>query len=309
MVLPAYAAGKTDWYLRLPDEGVSEPIARRTLALELRELDIPADPRRTGERADEVSLFIEVTRAAKGWKVELWDRGEFGGSRTVSSGGHPSTVGRRVALAAGELARELIARRVRKKRRLLQEEIERKERERAERRAERLGRPTIHAAFDTLWLPEGGWLMGPGVALDLNRNHPLRIRLGLSWMAGSLPALAPGTLTGDPPRWSQVDFKLDATWSWAKDLHQWELGPQLAGSAVHLGGAGEADAIPRQRDTWSARGGVTAGWSYSFSTHIAARLALNGGFILRNLPVAYGMESVSLGGGYVGTTLAFSVTP
>lgn len=306
---PAWAATDAEFYLRLPDEGVSEPIARRTLALELRELDIPGDPRKSGDHADKVSLFVHVAPAEEGWKVQLWDRGELAGSRTISGGGHPSTVGRRVALAAGELARELIARRKRQKRRMLQEEIEEKARLHARQVAEQRRQPAVHGSFHALVLPEGAWGVGPGMAAELNGSHPLRLRLGLGWMAGGLPALAAGSEPGSSPHWSLFDFRAAALWTWQADESDWELGPQLAVSALHLAGAAEADRIPLQRDTWMARGGLAAGWGGSLGRQLELHLGVDAGVVLRNVPLSHGAAEISLGGGYLGTSIGLVVTP
>lgn len=114
--LPAAAAPK--WYLEMPPDAPSSAVARRTLALELEGVVVPPDPRRIGDTPDDVQFHIAVTRevgdsGAEWLMVRVWDRGELAGSKRVSALGHPTTVGRRVALAAAELVRQLAAVRAR----------------------------------------------------------------------------------------------------------------------------------------------------------------------------------------------------
>src|SRR6187402_18160 len=125
----------------MPPGRLSESAARRTLALELEDIVVPPDPVRIADTSEDVELHVSVTvdstRSETGQEewllVRVWDRGELAGSKRVSAQGHPTTVGRRVALAAAELVRQLGAVRARNRRL----EVKREQESEVERHIER----------------------------------------------------------------------------------------------------------------------------------------------------------------------------
>ncbi|HYP90384.1 MAG TPA: hypothetical protein VEQ59_19565, partial [Polyangiaceae bacterium] len=81
--------------------------ARRLVPLELADVALP-----TTSRGTPVLFFRVLGRDAGTLRLELWERGEFHGARTLSGAGeNPQLVARRVALAAAELGRRLARKR------------------------------------------------------------------------------------------------------------------------------------------------------------------------------------------------------
>ncbi|HXS17121.1 MAG TPA: hypothetical protein VN764_08030, partial [Polyangiaceae bacterium] len=115
------AAKPPSWYLQLSAPTADERAVRQAIALELSEIDIPADPLREAGHDGEVSLHIEVTEAERRFVVVLWDRGELAGRRVVSASGEPRVITRRLGLVVAELARDLRDRRLRAARMFEQE--------------------------------------------------------------------------------------------------------------------------------------------------------------------------------------------
>ena len=302
---PLAAAPK--WYLEMPPGAPSDGAARRTLALELEGVVVPPDPRRIGDTSDDVQFHISVTvdtdavtdaGAASEWLlVRVWDRGELAGNKRVSAVGHPTTVGRRVALAAAELVRQLAAVRARNRRlevkRQQESEVERKlERREAERR-----RLALQTGAEFVWATDGGWLAGPSLGIELNRELPWRFRSGVSILAGELEALR--GQSGGVPLWSWYD--VHAGGYFAKSFgerFEGEVGGVLALTLVDLAGGAEADAIPGQHTTWTARCGLDVGASMTLGPALRLRLGLGAGALLRRIPLEFEDQQSRFGGAY-----------
>src|SRR6188768_997779 len=185
------AAKPPSWYLQLSAPTADERAARQAIALELSEIDIPADPLREAGHDGEVSLHIEVTEAERRFVVVLWDRGELAGRRVVSASGEPRVITRRLGLVVAELARDLRDRRLRAARMFEQERrfVERRALVSAYRAQQRaLG---LRAGLRTEVAPEGAFLLGPTVGAEFNNHFPLRLVTGLSWGAGQVFGLSP----------------------------------------------------------------------------------------------------------------------
>lgn len=298
------------WYLELRDAQVDESVVRRTVALELREIEIPAQAKQSEETEDDVSLYVRVVEHETKLIVSLWDRGEYVGRRAISNTGHASVKARRVGLAVAELARQLQEQRLRQGRALEREaelEVRRQERSQAKRRREALG---LRSALELLWLPQGAWLVGPRLGLDFNGHFPLRLNGSVAWMAGALPLLKDASLGGTAPGFSQFEFSLGASWQhrFSPPL-ELTLGGLLAVSAVHVSDGAQVDLIEGQRDTWTSRLGARVGVSRQIRGQFWAHAELSGGAILRPVPIELGDESLRLGGGFLGASLAVTVAP
>lgn len=314
---PAAATEAPNWYLELPEDVVSETTARRTLALELREVEVPASPLRHGDESSQVQLHVRVSAepaADDSQKpallvIEVWDRGESAGRRRVSARGDPSTVGRRAALAAVELVRQLGFTRSRLARLQAKRKEERRREEQRLAQKQRRRRLAIDSRLSSLVLPEGGWLVGPGLGVELNSQFPLRLRGVLSHRTGSLSVEDGPEHTASYP-WSHVDLSVSALWVGSVEGALAVEGGLLAGvSAVHLGGDLISEELTGLRDTWSSRLGGTVGATAPLGRGSRLRLGLTAGMTLR--PVPFGREGVnsSLGGGFLGVHLALLVRP
>lgn len=298
------------WYIQYVGDEVNRPAVELAVALELREVEIPGDPRRPGDGPGEVSLHIRLEASADSIVVGLWDRGELSGRRRVSSGGPPRVMARRVGLAVGELARQLSARRSR-----LVQEFERdsflaQEQEKEFHRLKRLHDLGLRADFQGLSFASGAYLLGPSVGIEFNDHFPVRFSTGLSWMTGGIPALAENSLGQTNPSWSVFDLWLRMDHAWALREPAWvTAGVDVAVSAVHVGGATEVDQIAGQRDTYSARLGGRFGYVHAFTETVRARLEFSGGSLLRSIPMQLDSERVDLGGAYIGLHLGVTLAP
>jgi hypothetical protein len=108
-LLPARAVRAEAAVLEIESEelGWVEPkVVRRLVALELADLHVPA-PKGARGRSVRGGLFVRVLRYETQMVVELWERGELAGQRRLTSEGSSQVRARRIALAAGEIARRL----------------------------------------------------------------------------------------------------------------------------------------------------------------------------------------------------------
>lgn len=309
MARPAHAAPK--WYLEMPPGAPSDTAARRTLALELEGIVVPPDPLRIGDTSDDVQFHISVTIDAEAessqsseWLlVRVWDRGELAGTKRVSAVGHPTTVGRRVALAAAELVRQLAAVRARNRRleakRQQESEVERT----LERREAARRRPALETGAQFVWITDGAWLAGPSLAIELDRELPWRLRSGLSILAGELDTLRGAS--GHAPIWSWYDAHVGAYFSKSfGQRFEGELGGTLALTLVDLASGAEADDISGQRTTWTTRAGLDVGASTTLGPALRLRLGLSLGAVLRRIPLEFEGQESRLGGAYLGARIS-----
>jgi len=313
-LVPSAAWAAPNWYLEIPAGAPSEASARRTLALELEGIVVPPDPLRIGDASDDVQLHISVTvesrhleTGAEEWLlVRVWDRGELAGSRRVSAAGHPTTIGRRVALAAAELVRQLAALRTRNRRLAVNRERDSEIERQIEHREAVRHRLALESDVRFLWLPEGAWLLGPSIGLEFNRQLPLRFRTGLSLLAGEIckgpiaPAETPLTSWLDAHAGVYWAPELGAKWSG-------EVGGLLALTLVDVGGGASVDGIANQSATWTARLGLDFAVARAVGPGARVRFGLGAGALLRPIPIALGDTQTELGGAYLGAQIALLV--
>jgi hypothetical protein len=298
------------WYGQFVGEQVSEPAIQLAVALELREVEIPGDPRRPGDVPEAVSLHIRLETTSDAIVVSLWDRGELAGHRRVSKGGHARVLARRVGLAVGELARQLSARRSRLVQELQRDTFLAQEQEKEFQRLRRLHDLGLRADFQGLMFAGDAYLLGPSIGIEFNDHFPARFSTGLAWMAGGIPALSNSTLAKTNPSWSLFDLWLRMDHAWALSDPAWmTAGVDVAVSAVHVGGATEVDGIAFQRDTYTARLGGRFGYAHSFTETLRVRAEFSGGSLLRSIPMQLGSERINLGGAYLGLHLGVTLAP
>ncbi len=317
LLWPRSVIAAPNWYLELPEEIVSETTARRTLALELREVDVPPSPLRPNEASGDVHLHVSVSVAPKSEQsggaaflvIEVWDRGEFAGRRRVSARGDPPTVGRRAALAAVELVRQLGMARTR----LARVQAKRREERRLEQlrraRQQRAKRLALGSSFSSLVLPEGGWLVGPGLEAEFNSHLPLRLRAALGYRLGRLSVQGMG-LGATHSAWSQIDLSVSALWVRSMSDEISVEGGLMAGvSALHLGGELVSEQLTGLKDTWSSRLGGALGAVAPLGTWSRLQAGVSAGITLRRVPYGRAGTESSLGGGFIGVRLALLVRP
>ena len=308
---PCAARAAPKWYLEMPTESESATSARRTLELELEDIVVPPDPLRIADTAEDVELHVSVTALdrqsetmGEEWLlVRVWDRGELAGSKRVSARGHPTTVGRRVALAAAELVRQLAALRARNRRLEIKREHESEGERRIERQEAARRRVAVESELNFVWASDGGWLVGPGLGLEFNRELPWRFRAGLSTLAGEL--YAPAVAHARTPVWSWFDAHVGAyrTTTLGPNFSA-EAGSVLALTLVDVGGGAKVDGIQGQSTSWTARIGLDVGASTALGDVLRLRVGFGAGALLRRIPIELDGGEMRFGGAYLGASVS-----
>jgi len=304
------AEASEQWYLELREPGVDESMARRSIALEIGEVEVPGDPRRANESREDVSLFVRVERSEEKLYVSLWDRGEFVGRRRISDSGSARLRARRVGLAAAELARQLRVRRLRLAREKKLEETKSEATASAASGADSARSLGLRSGVESVLLSEGAWSLGPSLGLEFDSHLPVRFTTRLGWLTGSVPALREATSGGTAPHFSHLDLSLAGVYVMNfASASQFNVGTTLTASALHFGGATSVDAIASARDTWTARGGLRLGVGHQLNDQVRTDLDLSLGAILRRIPIMRGEKELRLGGAFVGVMWSATLTP
>lgn len=273
--------------------------ARRLVALELADVDVPAS-----SSDFEPALFYRVLgRAGQSVRVELWERGEFHDARVVSAlEGSGQLVARRVALAAAELARDLRQRRIAERRR---EERERKLQHERDR-----------------------------IAAQRTREGPLALRSTFAFVRSSDLTLGASSLTGEISLRSRIRLDLGARLMLGEDdagrarftwmeltlgpSRRFHLSPALeldlsafaAPAIVHVGGARAVDAVPSVRQTWSARAGTALRLQPRLTRTLRASFGLDASLALRSVAAQFpGGAEERYRGFFFGAELGLVMTP
>lgn len=278
---------------------------RRLVGLELSDIDVPELP---GLPADTIpTLFFRVLVASpSSLRVELWQLGSRHGSRSVSSIGAPQLITRRIALAAAELARQL-----RQDRRLAMSKAKQKKPEEPKEQHRTAGAP-LHArlAFEagTAAAAVGlgnYWLVGPALGGSLRFDTGARLALGLRWLAGGVPRMAPDGAM----RW--LELSLSPSYAMACGARcAVDVGATAAVAAVHATRARGVDSTPSMLDTWTGR----ATGHVRLELHLAPGLRLSAGPEVGATLRRFAVEDISgrtrrLGGLYLGGALSFVIDP
>ena len=172
---------------------VNRDAVERLIALETGDVDVPVPPR-TNEKPP--LYFRILSPTTNDLRVELWELGAPYGYRRVSSAGTENLRARRIALAAGELARQLRRRRL--------AELDEARRADSLARAARRDAPgfPVYArfAFDAgaavaaVGLGDA-WFVGPTLDAALVFSSGQELQLGAAWLAGD------ATRGGSRSRW------------------------------------------------------------------------------------------------------------
>jgi hypothetical protein len=287
------------------EQQVDSRLTRRLIELELGDLELPPRASEPHPRSYSSVFFRVLVPRTDALRVELWDRGEFHGARSVSGHGSRQLRARRVALGAAELVRRLREKRLAEARQLAEQQ-ERAAREQAEREAWEQ-KPTLalaSRASGALIGPGDLWLAGPGLSGQLRLGHGARLDLGARWLWGGSPELDQTRVT-----WLELElapsYALRITPSFDLDL-----GLQAAAASVHLSRVAAVDGIAGADDTWSARAGVVALAEPRLSDGARLSLGPELGVVLRRIPVRddAGRER-QLGGVWIGASLALLLDP
>jgi hypothetical protein len=256
---------------------------RRLIALELADVNVPLLDSAKHQRS---SLFFRVVQVGQDLRVELWERGEFHGARTVSGTNAAGQLGaRRVALAAAELARRL------QKKQQIQADRERADaasrllaRQRAARRT--LSGPlALRPSFEAADVGAGSaLLLGPRLLGQWTFDRRARLDGGLAWLAGSAPDAA-------RTEWLELSLVPSVRLPLSEVLDL-DLGADLAAAWVRFSRVRGVDAIVDQSETWSARAAGSLRLEPRLSRQLRLSVGTAAGLVLREMP----FEPLSAGG-------------
>jgi hypothetical protein len=281
---------------------VDPRLTRRLIQLELGDVEVPSVL--TGIAAHQPpALFYRVlaTRPEE-IRVELWERGEFHGARSVSlSSGTTQLHARRIALAAAELARRLRGKRIAEAKRLSRPPSNGDNGDDGSSG----GRPRagIGAKVRAGALgPDDLWLFGPELAARFRLGESLRIELAGAWMQGQTTGLSGSPTTS----WMELSLAPGYAAALARGLNL-VAHLRFAAAIVHLNDVLAVDGIEREEETWSARTAFELGVEAKLSRTFALQFAPEAGVVLRRIP-AVGRERdfERLGGLWLGASLGAS---
>ena len=274
--------------------------ARRLVPLELADVAVPAEG---GAHGAPVLFFRVLGRADGSLRIELWERGEYHGARSLSGAGEtPQLVARRVALAAAELGRRLARKReatlARDQRlRRSREALAREERERTQEGPVAL-RPELALGH----VPAKLWLFGERLSGELSLRGALRLDVGgelwTGWLTPNLHAELQAVTLGPAYR-LVLSRQLDL-----------DLGVQAAALLVQVPRALALDAVPNQDSSWTARLTAAARFELRLSRQLRAGLGLEAGGLLRSMSYAgVANEPEHLRGAWWGASFGVVLTP
>ncbi len=299
---PALAGPRLFVEVEATDGGPDPRTTRRLIALELDDLTIPGDPLIPGDSSEDVSLYYRIETDDGALRIALWDRGQSAGARRVSLGGHAALTARRVALAASELARVLARRRSIEAKFLAREAelAEATERQAAlDAQRSRLG---LVARGRADFLLDGAYLLGPSLGVQMNRDFPFRVELGMGFLAGRITDLSPGV------GWSMLEGRLTPAWVFpGTRLGDVVLGVPLSAGAARVGSSAFVDGQPDQKSTWLARAGLDLRLQRRVAEHLRLDGGVGAGAMLRTLTIERGDDRVRLGGLWVGGSLGILI--
>jgi len=274
---------------------------RRLVALELGDVVVPPAPDQS-----ETALFYRVLADTAGRvRIELWERGELHGVRVVSAAdGGRHLGGRRVALAAAELARRLRTHRVRAHAAETRANALAAERERIAKERTLNGPVAVKSSFGAeLFTSDGDFLLGPSLTLELSTPPLGRLDFGANMRGGEL------SLTGRSVEVLELELGFARRLVLGPSLDL-DLGLGASAGLVSLAGAREVDAIPGETQSWWARLRGVARIQPRLTRELRGDFGLLAGPVLRDVPftTASGHDE-RWGGWFVGAELGIVVTP
>lgn len=250
------------------------------------------------------ALFFRVLSTRPGaLRVELWERGQFYGARTITlSRGNAQLYARRIALGAAELARRLRQRRLfeaRAAERAQQAEAE----EAALCRTEAVRIAFQAEAKGAAVGPGELWLVGPGMGAELRFGSGARLGLAAALLGGQ-----PVPLSGTA-RWLELALSPGYSFELGSDLRL-DVGLTAAAASLRLSDAAVVDDVADQSSTWSARGGGWARLELGLGQNAGLSLGPDLGVVLRRASVVdRAGERHRLGGAWLGGSLRVTLDP
>jgi hypothetical protein len=286
------------------ERAINPRFTRRLVQLELSELDVPPSPTVRGQPT---ALFFRVVELdASTLRVELWERGDFYGARSISTaGGNGQLHARRVALAAAELARRLRRQRLLEAARLRRQARAAANASSSEARRRKTPRLVVAPSFGAFLVgPNDLWLAGPSLGSTLSAGAA-RLGLGASWWGGRTRSNGARSWL----EWSELSVTPGVSLELSPSLDL-DLGLVAAAAMVRFARAQGVDAISGQKETYSARLALQAGLTLPLSASTRLAFTPEAGALLRHIPVTTLDEaSRRYGGLWLGASLSAEVEP
>jgi hypothetical protein len=287
------------------EQQIDPRLTRRLIALELGDIEVPPQPNEPHPRTYATVFFRVLVVSADSLRVELWERGEFYGARSVSGEGSRQIRARRLALGAAELVHRLRQRRLAEARHLAEEQ-RRLEREAAEREAWEQ-KPTIALGTGAVVAfigPGDAWLAGPELAGELRLARGPRLDLGLRWLWGGA-----GEVNDSGVSWLEILLAPSYVLR-VRPALDLSLGVQAGAAAVHLSRATAVDDVAGEHDTWSARAALFVHAEPRLASWARLIAGPELGAVLRAIPARdEAGEQQRLGGLWIGASVGLALDP
>jgi hypothetical protein len=284
------------------NEVLNAPATRRLIHLELAEIKVAPNPVRRD--ASGYTLFYRLALTPAGeLRIELWELGEFYGARRVSTAhGDKKLLARHIALATAELAQRLSRAHSQKAKQLERQARAEIEERRARLERARRERWALVTQGSGAWLPEvRGWFAGPRLGFQLNHPKGGRVEWSAAWLVGT---------TGGIPDTRGIEWlELRAVPQFRLDAQDLAAGVEFAAASVAFQGPVSVDAIPSQRQTWSARSGFHLEYQPRLAEQLRLNVAAEASLLLRAIPVQTETESDHVRGAWLGLSLGVVIEP
>lgn len=275
-------------------------VAERLVGLEIDDIDVPEPP----GQSSGAPLYFRILMSGQGLlRVELWELGAPRGARSVSSAGTDTLRARRIALVAGELARQLRRKRLAEIAAASRAPSEGPAPAAPEKGIPVYGRFALDAGARGAALgPSDAWVVGPALAVDIAFTTGFRLSLGGAWLAGRAPDL------GGSARFLEVTLS-GTERLFGTPRAGFSAGAEVGAASVRLGDAHDAGAAA-PLDTWSARAGIVTRLELSFGRAASMLVGPDVAVVLRPIR-AVGDDGAShrVGGLWLGGTVAFAFEP
>lgn len=283
-------------------EVLNDGATRRLIQLELAEIKVVPHPLR--QDTGRLTLFYRLVLTPAGeLRIELWDLGEFYGARRVSTAhGDKKLLARHVALATAELAQRLSRAHSQKAKQIERQAQRELEERRARLEQARRERWALVSQAMAAWLPraEAG-LAGPRLGFQLNHPHRGRVEWSAAWLLGTVSSI---------PEVRGIEWlELRAAPQLRFDAQSLAAGLEFAAATVAFGGPVSVDAIPDQRQTWSARAGLHLEFQPRIGEQLRLNIAADASYLLRSIPLATATASERIQGAWFGLNLGVVIEP
>ncbi len=276
---------------------------RRLLSLELADVAVPQGR----ARGAPVLFFRVLGRPGGTLRIELWERGEYHGQRTLGSAGeNPQLVARRVALAAAELGRRLARKRVASLAREQRQHASRLALEQEQRERTQEGPLALRSELLAAGVPDKLLLFGTRLSAEITLQGPLRLDFAGEFSEGFLDGARASDLAVS---WGGISlapsYRLELTRT--LDL---DLGARASALLLQAPATRSLDAILDQTSAWTARLDGNVRLQLRLSRQVRASLGGELGGLLRGIRyVSPTLDPLWLRGMWWGGALGLVITP